>query len=136
SWSSTKRGAPTGSNRWSRNPNDRDATFQRGTKDETDMARCFTPGVRRDRTPDDAICATIQYKDRKSTRLNSSHVKISYAVFCLPPLARIPNVFPYTTLFRSELVFDKARRTYREQPVEPKPKRQRRHISTWHEGRD
>lgn len=25
------------------------------------MARCFTPGVRRDRTPDDAICATIQY---------------------------------------------------------------------------
>src|SRR5690606_23055344 len=25
----------------------------------------------------------IRYKDRKSTRLNSSHVKISYAVFCL-----------------------------------------------------
>src|SRR5436309_8074229 len=24
-----------------------------------------------------------QYEDRKSTRLNSSHVKISYAVFCL-----------------------------------------------------
>src|SRR5690606_40757899 len=24
-----------------------------------------------------------QYTDRKSTRLNSSHVKISYAVFCL-----------------------------------------------------
>src|SRR5690554_4341055 len=24
-----------------------------------------------------------QYKDRKSTRLNSSHVRISYAVFCL-----------------------------------------------------
>src|SRR5690606_40613931 len=24
-----------------------------------------------------------QFKDRKSTRLNSSHVKISYAVFCL-----------------------------------------------------
>src|SRR5690606_42072864 len=28
----------------------------------------------------DAICAAV---DRKSTRLNSSHVKISYAVFCL-----------------------------------------------------
>src|SRR5690606_40596216 len=27
--------------------------------------------------------AEIQGKDRKSTRLNSSHVKISYAVFCL-----------------------------------------------------
>src|SRR5690625_7049777 len=25
----------------------------------------------------------IQYPDRKSTRLNSSHVAISYAVFCL-----------------------------------------------------
>src|SRR5690606_40821873 len=25
----------------------------------------------------------VQYGDRKSTRLNSSHVKISYAVFCL-----------------------------------------------------
>src|SRR5437870_5148204 len=61
--------------------------------------------------------------DRKSTRLNSSHVAISYAVFCLkkkkkqtlrttpvcpytffflmiqrPPR---PTLFPYTTLFRS-----------------------------------
>src|SRR5436309_5903283 len=26
---------------------------------------------------------TTDHKDRKSTRLNSSHVKISYAVFCL-----------------------------------------------------
>src|SRR5690606_41439499 len=29
------------------------------------------------------ILRGIQLKDRKSTRLNSSHVKISYAVFCL-----------------------------------------------------
>src|SRR5690606_42031372 len=28
------------------------------------------------------ICDQV-FKDRKSTRLNSSHVKISYAVFCL-----------------------------------------------------
>src|SRR5690606_40248342 len=27
--------------------------------------------------------AEMIYQDRKSTRLNSSHVKISYAVFCL-----------------------------------------------------
>src|SRR5690606_39946464 len=27
--------------------------------------------------------ANFQHLDRKSTRLNSSHVKISYAVFCL-----------------------------------------------------
>src|SRR5436853_87425 len=40
-------------------------------------------------------------EDRKSTRLNSSHLGISYAVFCLsrrPPRA---TLFPYTTLFRS-----------------------------------
>src|SRR5262245_46618185 len=37
--------------------------------------------------------------DRKSTRLNSSHLGISYAVFCCPP-PRF-TLFPYTTLFRS-----------------------------------
>src|SRR5690606_40797712 len=30
-----------------------------------------------------AVAATWLFADRKSTRLNSSHVKISYAVFCL-----------------------------------------------------
>src|SRR5436309_4733262 len=40
--------------------------------------------------------------DRKSTRLNSSHVKISYAVFCLKKKKRIDPAFdvhhhhPYT----------------------------------------
>src|SRR5690606_40110664 len=29
------------------------------------------------------IVALFEQEDRKSTRLNSSHVKISYAVFCL-----------------------------------------------------
>src|SRR5690349_3427108 len=29
------------------------------------------------------VSATLRAKDRKSTRLNSSHVEISYAVFCL-----------------------------------------------------
>src|SRR5438874_12279298 len=28
-------------------------------------------------------CLTVRTEDRKSTRLNSSHVEISYAVFCL-----------------------------------------------------
>src|SRR5690606_41768939 len=31
----------------------------------------------------DAVEAGLPLLDRKSTRLNSSHVKISYAVFCL-----------------------------------------------------
>src|SRR5256885_7331571 len=33
--------------------------------------------------PDDAGVAQIRCEDRKSTRLNSSHLVISYAVFCL-----------------------------------------------------
>src|SRR5690348_12749505 len=39
--------------------------------------------------------------DRKSTRLNSSHPSISYAVFCLLPRPPRSTLFPYTTLFRS-----------------------------------
>src|SRR5688500_5449987 len=39
--------------------------------------------------------------DRKSTRLNSSHLVISYAVFCLFPPPPPSLLFPYTTLFRS-----------------------------------
>src|SRR3989442_11747994 len=39
--------------------------------------------------------------DRKSTRLNSSHVRISYAVFCLkkkktPSVSRFPPAFVHT----------------------------------------
>src|SRR5690349_2798933 len=49
-----------------------------------------------------APMAVTPLSDRKSTRLNSSHVEISYAVFCL--LRRPPSstLFPYTTLFRSQ----------------------------------
>src|SRR5699024_12470554 len=38
------------------------------------VARCAVPGNQQD---------PKQHEDRKSTRLNSSHVSISYAVFCL-----------------------------------------------------
>src|SRR5947208_925251 len=40
-------------------------------------------------------------RDRKSTRLNSSHQIISYAVFCLSRALPRSTLFPYTTLFRS-----------------------------------
>src|SRR5690606_40258801 len=33
--------------------------------------------------PDNRVAEGRFWQDRKSTRLNSSHVKISYAVFCL-----------------------------------------------------
>src|SRR5688500_17806629 len=44
--------------------------------------------------------------DRKSTRLNSSHLVISYAVFCLSRPPRRLTRFPYTTLFRSGSTLD------------------------------
>src|SRR5256885_13185825 len=42
---------------------------------------------------------TIGYRDRKSTRLNSSHLVISYAVFCLKKKKQCPprQVFPCCT---------------------------------------
>src|SRR5690606_41328548 len=36
--------------------------------------------------------AFMRTTDRKSTRLNSSHVKISYAVFCLKPKTKISRM--------------------------------------------
>src|SRR5690349_17473296 len=49
----------------------------------------------------DFFWAEQRLLDRKSTRLNSSHVEISYAVFCLIPPPPRSTLFPYTTLFRS-----------------------------------
>src|SRR5215510_12325479 len=44
----------------------------------------FAPGGESDITARmQAQVFAAKYKDRKSTRLNSSHVAISYAVFCL-----------------------------------------------------
>src|SRR5690606_40896853 len=41
--------------------------------------------------PADSLKGAIRQIDRKSTRLNSSHVKISYAVFCLKKKNRRRN---------------------------------------------
>src|SRR5947207_490619 len=43
----------------------------------------------------------VGLRDRKSTRLNSSHTVISYAVFCVRRTSPRSTLFPYTTLFRS-----------------------------------
>src|SRR3989337_4048438 len=40
-------------------------------------------GLRLERAPLDRDAGDRQHQDRKSTRLNSSHRSISYAVFCL-----------------------------------------------------
>src|SRR5439155_8408972 len=49
---------------------------------ETAGERRQAPGPERDPSPRSALAAD-RGVDRKSTRLNSSHVAISYAVFCL-----------------------------------------------------
>ena len=62
-------------------------------------------------TYNEESCDYPDYADRKSTRLNSSHPTISYAVFCLKKIflmiRRPPRstLFPYTTLFRSLFQF-------------------------------
>src|SRR5690242_7705902 len=64
--------------------------------------------------------------DRKSTRLNSSHMSISYAVFCLKTLRPPPRstLFPYTTLFRS-LARGPAAHALDQAPADPAPAPQR-----------
>src|SRR5690606_22439408 len=42
-------------------------------------------------TPNRHYPTTYSLRDRKSTRLNSSHVKISYAVFCLKKKTKTPD---------------------------------------------
>src|SRR2546430_12778751 len=44
-----------------------------------------------------ALVETGQERDRKSTRLNSSHSQISYAVFCLKKKKRTPRDCPCCT---------------------------------------
>src|SRR3712207_8997359 len=49
-------------------------------KDDNLRAQWMAPVVL---SPHDAKTVYLGYQDRKSTRLNSSHANISYAVFCL-----------------------------------------------------
>src|SRR5690606_41976436 len=60
---------------------------RQGTVDgvETPLWVRFTYPFNLSRNPAGTVCVGLDVDglDRKSTRLNSSHVKISYAVFCL-----------------------------------------------------
>src|SRR6266496_5204795 len=51
----------------------------------------MVPGAAPVPTGEEALC-----RDRKSTRLNSSHVEISYAVFCLKKKKKKSNEDRYT----------------------------------------
>src|SRR5256885_7571174 len=56
--------------------------------------------ITRDRFVSADRTAIILHEDRKSTRLNSSHLVISYAVFCLKKKKQQPTVISsiYTTV--------------------------------------
>src|SRR5947209_9616383 len=47
------------------------------------LPRPVLPGDRKERLVVRRLDGSVRFQDRKSTRLNSSHANISYAVFCL-----------------------------------------------------
>src|SRR5256885_12345405 len=51
--------------------------------------------VRRVASRNCSICVTLSTTDRKSTRLNSSHLVISYAVFCLKKKKNALDILHY-----------------------------------------
>src|SRR5690606_39706537 len=53
--------------------------------------------------------ARAEEVDRKSTRLNSSHVKISYAVFCLKKKKKNKNITHYKFTCREYYIKDTTR---------------------------
>src|SRR5260221_10860126 len=59
----------------------------------------------------EGVVSTIRYIDRKSTRLNSSHTVISYAVFCLKKKKKKDNSYIIYSTYRKKIVLDVASRT-------------------------
>src|SRR2546430_10002207 len=79
--------------------------------DERDVAAAFELHrerlAQRDHVADAEIEKKAQRRDRKSTRLNSSHSQISYAVFCLKKkkqIDRFSRVHQRTRLLCRQLV--------------------------------
>src|SRR5690242_21430535 len=53
------------------------------TQTQTPSAQNQTPSMQNKASAQSQVNGKAKSKDRKSTRLNSSHMSISYAVFCL-----------------------------------------------------
>src|SRR2546427_6147331 len=66
-----------------RSPHDSDPAGTRETKQAHPEGRGIRRGRRARARARRALCDPAHHADRKSTRLNSSHSQISYAVFCL-----------------------------------------------------
>src|SRR5258708_12428699 len=58
--------------------------------------------------PDPVACcaSAASYRDRKSTRLNSSHQIISYAVFCLKKKKETTHVIKHMSLLQSTINYN------------------------------
>src|SRR3712207_8107294 len=56
------------------------------------VGRTRRRAVLRGAPPGDLARSPISHGDRKSTRLNSSHANISYAVFCLKKKKKLDNI--------------------------------------------
>src|SRR5471032_3561835 len=50
-------------------------------------------------------CSGCPQRDRKSTRLNSSHITISYAVFCLKKKKQLTQVFNHIQNKKIDLLY-------------------------------
>src|SRR2546422_4427312 len=71
---------------------------------DQDSSRAVVAAGPAQRAPDDVSVRSGRLGDRKSTRLNSSHGYISYAVFCLKKKKPItPEIILYTIQWRIEV---------------------------------
>src|SRR2546430_4038064 len=59
----------------------------------------------------DAKLWKFEEADRKSTRLNSSHSQISYAVFCLKKKKKKNRIQQFRVMYKMKLVSDDGRMT-------------------------
>src|SRR5215813_14770610 len=75
----------------------------------TTLFRSLLPRAWRSNSPPPPAVRRRGNRDRKSTRLNSSHVRISYAVFCLKKKKELPLFdFRVLAILRSPLAFSLA----------------------------
>src|SRR6266496_5589407 len=96
--------APEGTGAPGRDPCKRVLEHRRGGRLDAESPRHGQVGVRRRLATQ---CFLPGDEDRKSTRLNSSHVEISYAVFCVKKKInrRLDDLHPPTEKSDQDLVF-------------------------------
>src|SRR2546430_7389973 len=72
--------------------------FEEAAAERLDLLLDDRPNVEAGDDPAEALGRRDRLQDRKSTRLNSSHSQISYAVFCLKKKTKTPHHPPRALL--------------------------------------